>query len=307
MVLGANGMVGRSVQHVFEESGYKVKGITREQVDLEQNAKVLELFEQLKPKIVICAAARVGGIGANSQFPVQFLESNLKIQINCMEASYKAGVEKFVFLGSSCIYPKFAAQPIHENSLLTGTLEESNSAYAIAKIAGLEQIRAYRRQYGVSWISLMPTNLYGPFDNFSLEGSHVIPSMIRKFVNAVDSGDEKVDLWGSGNPQREFLYVEDLAKGILVATEKYNDDLHLNIGSGEEMSVKELALIIASQVGYQGDIVWDTNRPEGTPRKILDSTRMRQLGWTPQVSITEGLARTITWFRQFKNWQKVRL
>jgi GDP-L-fucose synthase len=223
-----------------------------------------------------------------------------------MEASYLAAVDRFIFLGSSCIYPKFANQPIEESALLTGHLESSNSAYAIAKIAGLELVKSYRKQYGMSWISLMPTNLYGPNDNFNLETAHVLPALIRRFVDAQEQKTSQVTLWGSGNPLREFLHVDDLANAVVLAGDIYDDPMHLNIGSGEEISIKELASKIALEVGYGGEIVWDQSKLDGTPRKILDSTRMIALGWTPEISLDSGIASTVSWYKDAFKMGEVR-
>jgi GDP-L-fucose synthase len=252
----------------------------------------------LKPDLIIDAAARVGGIGANNSKPVEFLLQNLNIQNNLMSAAQEAGVEKFVFLGSSCIYPRECPQPIREEYLLTGKLEETNSAYAIAKIAGIELVNSYRKEYGKSWISLMPTNLYGPKDNFAIEGSHVLPALIRKFVDAERENSKTVELWGDGSPLREFLHVEDVARAVVLAAQEYDDALHLNIGSGDEVSIKDLALMIAELSGFKGEVIWDISRPNGTPRKVLDSSRMRSLGWTPKISLKEGIRSTIDWYRE---------
>lgn len=255
-------------------------------------------MEICQPDIVVDAAARVGGIGANNAKPVEFLLENLSIQNNLMSAAHKVGVEKFIFLGSSCIYPRDCAQPIKEEYLLTGHLEPTNSAYAIAKIAGIELINSYRKEFNADWISLLPTNLYGQNDNFALEGSHVLPALIRKFVDASTSNATHVTLWGTGKPLREFLHVEDVARAIVIAGEKYSDTLHLNIGSGEEISIKELAILIAELSGFEGEIVWDNSRPDGTPRKVLDSSRIRKLGWLPSISLREGIESTIGWYRK---------
>jgi GDP-L-fucose synthase len=252
----------------------------------------------LKPDLIIDAAARVGGIGANNSKPVEFLLQNLNIQNNLMSAAQEAGVEKFVFLGSSCIYPRECPQPIREEYLLTGKLEETNSAYAIAKIAGIELVNSYRKEYGKSWISLMPTNLYGPRDNFAIEGSHVLPALIRKFVDAERENSKTVELWGDGSPLREFLHVEDVARAVVLAAQEYDDALHLNVGSGDEVSIKDLALMIAELSGFKGEVIWDISRPNGTPRKVLDSSRMRSLGWSPKISLRDGIRSTIDWYRE---------
>ena len=240
----------------------------------------------------------VGGIGANNSYPVEFLSDNLTIQGNLMNAAHKAKVPGFIFLGSSCIYPRDCAQPIKEEYLMTGPLETSNSAYAVAKIAGIEMINSYRKEYGAKWISLMPTNLYGPRDNFDLAASHVLPAFIRKFIEAVENGVRKVQLWGSGNSLREFLHVDDLAQAIVLASEKYDSDIHLNIGSGEELSIRELAFKVAAATGFTGEIEWDLNKPDGTPRKFLDISRIQSLGWAPTIKLDEGIASTVAWYRE---------
>jgi GDP-L-fucose synthase len=250
-----------------------------------------------KPDLVVDAAAKVGGIGANSTFPVEFLADNITIQGNLMNAAHVAGVEKFVFLGSSCIYPRDCAQPIKEGYLMTGPLEATNSAYAIAKIAGIELVNSYRKEYGTKWISLMPTNLYGPRDNFDLAASHVLPAFIRRFVDAAESGAEKVVLWGSGSPLREFLHVDDLAQAVLVASEKYDSSLHLNIGTGEDLSIKALAGLVAKAAGFSGEIEWDSSKPDGTPRKVLDVSRIKALGWKPTITLEAGITSTIAWYK----------
>jgi GDP-L-fucose synthase len=297
VVAGNTGLAGRAISRKYLSLGYEVYGINRSIVDLLELRSTIDFLLAHKPNIVVDAAAIVGGIGANASFPVNFLTDNLRIQNNLMEASYLAAVERFIFLGSSCIYPKLANQPIEENALLTGHLESSNSAYAIAKIAGLELVKSYRKQYGMSWISLMPTNLYGPNDNFNLETAHVLPALIRRFVDAQEQNTAQVTLWGSGNPLREFLHVDDLANAVVLAGNVYDDPMHLNVGSGEEISIKELASKIALDVGYGGEIVWDQSKLDGTPRKILDSRRMIALGWTPEISLDSGIASTVSWYK----------
>jgi GDP-L-fucose synthase len=248
--------------------------------------------------LIVDAAAKVGGIGANNSYPVEFLTDNLTIQGNLMSAAHKAGVPNFVFLGSSCIYPRDCAQPIKEEYLMTGPLEETNSAYAIAKIAGIELINSYRKEYGTRWISLMPTNLYGPNDNFDLTASHVLPALIRRFIEATESGAEKVTLWGSGSPLREFLHVDDLAQAVVVAFEKYDSSLHLNVGSGEDLTIKHLAEKVAEAAGFTGKIEWDSSKPDGTPRKVLDVSRIKALGWKPTITLDEGITSTIAWYKE---------
>jgi GDP-L-fucose synthase len=298
IVAGTTGLAGSAVVKAFESKGQSVIGINRSVVDL-MDAKATEDFiAKAKPSLIIDAAAKVGGIGANNSYPVEFLADNLTIQSNLMSAAHKAGVTNFVFLGSSCIYPRDCAQPIKEEYLMTGPLEETNSAYAIAKIAGIELVNSYRKEYGTRWISLMPTNLYGPRDNFDLTASHVLPAFIRRFVEATESGADKVTLWGSGAPLREFLHVDDLAQAVLVASEKYDSTLHLNIGSGEDLSIKELATKVAKAAGFTGKIEWDSSKPDGTPRKVLDVSRIKALGWKPTITLDEGITSTIAWYKE---------
>jgi GDP-L-fucose synthase len=248
--------------------------------------------------MVIDAAARVGGIGANNAFPVEFLTDNIRIQSNLMDAAHEAKVGRFIFLGSSCIYPRDCAQPIKEEYLMTGPLETTNSAYAIAKIAGIELINSYRKEYGHKWISLMPTNLYGPNDNFELQGSHVLPAFIRRFVEATVKNAPTETLWGTGAPKREFLHVDDLANAVLIASEKYDSSMHLNIGSGQDLSIKELAELVADIAGYKGEIKWDSSKPDGTPRKVLDVTKAKSLGWSPAISLRDGIASAMNWYKE---------
>jgi len=307
VVAGSSGLVGTAVCHTFRENGHDVVGINRSVINLLNEKDTINFFNDINPEIVIDAAAKVGGINANSQGPVDFLIDNIQIQKNLMVASHIAKVKKFVFLGSSCIYPRDCQQPIMEEYLMTGPLEATNSAYAIAKISGIELVNSYRRQYGSKWISLMPTNLYGPGDNFELRNSHVLPALIRRFIEAVKSGSESVTLWGDGSPLREFLHVEDLAAAIVVATEKYDNEMHLNIGSGDEISIRQLALKVASLTGYLGDIIWDSDMPNGTPRKLLNSDRMRSLGWKPQISLEVGISSTIEWYQEALATGKVRI
>jgi GDP-L-fucose synthase len=298
IVAGSTGLAGSAISAAFSAKGHKVIGLNRSVVDLLNREATKQFLLSAKPDLVIDAAAKVGGIGANNSFPVEFLADNLTIQGNLMSAAHAAGVEKFVFLGSSCIYPRDCAQPIKEEYLMTGPLEETNSAYAIAKIAGIELINSYRKEYGTKWISLMPTNLYGPRDNFDLNASHVLPAFIRRFVEAAESGAPSVTLWGSGTPLREFLHVDDLAQAVVVASEKYDSDLHLNIGSGEDLSIKELASTVARAAGFTGEIQWDSSKPDGTPRKVLDVSRIKALGWKPTITLEEGIASTIAWYKE---------
>ena len=297
-VAGGTGLIGSAITAEYLNLGHEVFAISRREVDLSDSDSTLVAVADFKPDLIIDAAARVGGIGANNSKPVEFLIQNLKIQNNLMSAAHEAGVEKFVFLGSSCIYPRDCPQPIREEYLLTGKLEETNSAYAIAKIAGIELINSFRKEYGKSWISLMPTNLYGPRDNFAIEGSHVLPALIRKFVDAERDNSKIVELWGDGSPLREFLHVEDVARAVVLASTAYDDTLHLNIGSGDEISIKDLALMIAELSGFKGEVIWDMSRPNGTQRKVLDSSRIKSLGWTPRISLKDGIRSTIDWYRE---------
>ena len=275
IVAGSTGLVGTSLVKAFKETGHEVVGINRKVLDLNDLSATRNFVNKHKPEIIINAAAFVGGIAANQSHPVEFLKHNIQIQNNLMAAAFEIGVPKFVFLGSSCSYPKNAPQPIKEEYLLTGPLEETNSAYAIAKIAGIELLNSYRKEYGVKWISLMPTNLYGPFDNFNLETSHVLPALLRKFHEAKKRGEGFVEVWGSGSPRREFLHVDDLASAVFVALDGYDSSLHLNVGTGSDISIKELAMKIGTIAGFTCEIKWNTSRPDGTPQKILDISRMK--------------------------------
>ena len=300
LVAGGTGLAGSAIMRELERVNKKVIGISSKDINLLDRAKTFSYIKDLGPAVIIDAAAKVGGVGSNNAYPVEFLTQNLQIQSNLMDAAHEAKVEKFLFLGSSCIYPRNCAQPIKEDYLLTGELEQTNSAYAVAKIAGIELIKSYRKEYGHSWISVMPTNLYGPNDNFDLENSHVLPALIRKFVEAKRNNSTEVVLWGSGTPLREFLHVDDLAKAILVCLEKYDDSQQINIGSGDEISIKDLAVKIANLTGFTGSIVWDANRPDGTPRKVLDSTKINNLGWKPSITLDQGIASTVEWYQENK-------
>lgn len=298
IVAGSTGLAGSAIATAFEKAGQEVFGINRGVVDLLNFDQTNQFLNDIKPSLVIDAAARVGGIGANNSHPVEFLEDNVRIQANLMHASHNANVKRFVFLGSSCIYPRDCQQPIKEEYLMTGPLEATNSAYAVAKIAGIELVNSYRKQYGHNWISLMPTNLYGPRDNFNLDNSHVLPALIRRFVEAVEAGAREVVVWGSGSPKREFLHVDDLAQAVLLTSQSYDSALHLNIGTGEDLSILELATKIAQISGFKGEILWNKSKPDGTPRKVLDVSRIKQLGWSPRVTLEEGIASTISWYRE---------
>jgi len=270
--------------------------MSRSNVDLFDKNSTIEFIANLQPTAVIDAAGKVGGIGANEQQPVEFLSENLLIQGNLMQAAHQAKVTRFVFLGSSCIYPRDAKQPIKEEYLNTGPLEKTNSAYAIAKIAGIELVNSYRKEFGHKWISLMPTNLYGPRDNFELESSHVLPALIRKFTEARLNQNPSVTLWGTGNPRREFLHVDDLAMAIEISLKNYDSEMHLNIGTGEDVTIKELALLISDLTGFEGEILWDASKADGTPRKVLDVQRIKKLGWAPKISLRDGIESTIAWY-----------
>jgi GDP-L-fucose synthase len=300
LVAGGTGLAGSAIVRELGRVNKKVIGISSKEVNLLDRAKTFSYIKDLKPNVIIDAAAKVGGVGSNNAYPVEFLTQNLQIQSNLMDAAHEAKVEKFVFLGSSCIYPRNCAQPIKEDYLLTGELEQTNSAYAVAKIAGIELIKSYRKEYRYSWISVMPTNLYGPNDNFDLENSHVLPALIRKFVEAKRNNLPEVVLWGSGTPLREFLHVDDLAKAILVCLEIYDDSQQINIGSGDEISIKDLGQKIANLTGFTGKVVWDSNRPDGTPRKVLDSTKINKLGWKPSITLDQGIAATVEWYQENK-------
>ena len=300
LVAGGTGLAGSAIVRELARVNKKVIGISSKDVNLLDREKTFSYIKDLKPHVIIDAAAKVGGVGSNNAYPVEFLSQNLQIQTNLMDAAHKVKVEKFVFLGSSCIYPRNCAQPIKEDYLLTGELEQTNSAYAIAKIAGIELIKSYRKEYGYSWISLMPTSLYGPNDNFDLDNSHVLPALVRKFVEAKRNNSPEVVLWGSGTPLREFLHVDDLAKAILVCLEKYDNSQQINIGSGDEISIKDLGQKIASLTGFTGKVVWDSNRPDGTPRKVLDSTKINKLGWKVAITLDQGIAATVEWYQENK-------
>jgi GDP-L-fucose synthase len=298
LVAGSSGMVGSALVKKFSSSGFEVYKLSRAEVDFEDEFETLRMIERISPDSIVIAAAKVGGIKANNIHPVRFLETNLKIQQSLIHASFKVGVSKLIFLGSSCVYPRDCDQPIKEEYLMTGPLEATNSAYAIAKIAGIELVNAYRKEHGTKWISLMPTNLYGPRDNFDLEASHVLPAFVRRFVEAAENGSSKVTLWGSGSPLREFMHVDDLAQAVVMTSEKYDSNLHLNVGTGDDLSIKELANKVAKAARFEGEIVWDSSKPDGTPRKVLDVSRIKALGWAPTITLDEGIASTIAWYKE---------
>ena len=301
VVAGHTGLVGSAIYKLLKSRGENVIGINSSVVNLLDRKKTFEFIQDTRPQLVIDSAAIVGGIGANNSYPVDFLSKNLQIQNNLMDASHEADVERFVFLGSSCIYPRDCAQPIKEEYLMTGPLERTNSAYAVAKIAGIELIKSYRKQFNRRWIALMPTNMYGPGDNFDLETSHVLPAFINRFVTAKRNDAKSVTLWGSGSPKREFLHTHDLAEAVFLASEKYDSEEHLNVGTGKDSSIKELASLVAKKAGFAGQIQWDASKPDGTPRKVLDITRLLALGWEPKISLEAGITETIQWFESNYN------
>ena len=301
LIAGSSGLVGSTIVEEYEKLGIEVKGINSKDVDLTDRQATFEFMNKTKPTLIINAAAKVGGILANSDEPVDFLSRNIQIQTNLLDAAFQAEVENFVFLGSSCIYPRDCQQPIMESYLMGGPLEVTNAPYAIAKISGINLVQAYRKQFGKKWICLMPTNLYGPRDNFSFSSSHVIPGMIAKFVHARDAKKESVELWGDGSPTREFLHVSDLAKAIIFCADNYNDNQLLNVGTGVETSIKDLSHLIANIVGFSGEVLWDVNKPNGTPRKVLDVSRINTLGWKAEIDLIEGLEKTIKWYEMNRN------
>jgi GDP-L-fucose synthase len=296
-VAGHRGLVGSAVVRALVQDGASNLLLkTRQELDLIDAAAVEHFFEQEKPTYVILAAAKVGGIKANDAYPAEFLRDNLAIQTNVIHSAWKHGVEKLCFLGSSCIYPKLAPQPLREEALLTGPLEPTNEWYAIAKIAGIKMCQAYRKQYGFNAISAMPTNLYGPNDNFDLQNSHVLPALIRRFHEAKQRGDKSVTIWGTGSPLREFLHVDDMARAVVFLMRRYDGYEHVNVGCGEDLSILELAKKVASAVGFRGEILTDPSKPDGTPRKLMDVSRLVQMGWTPKISLDEGIAETYRWY-----------
>jgi GDP-L-fucose synthase len=295
---GHRGMVGSAVLRRLQGAGFtNLLTRTRAELDLTDRDSVFGFFAATRPQVVVLAAARVGGILANSSYPVDFISENLRIQVNVLDAALQYEVPRLLFLGSSCIYPKFAEQPIREESLLTGSLEPTNDAYAIAKIAGIVQVQAVRRQHGLPWISAMPTNLYGTDDNFSPTTSHVLPAMIRRYETARAAGDPVITNWGSGKPRREFLHVDDLASACLHLMENYDGPTQVNVGTGVDLPIHELATLVADAVGYAGETRWDTNKPDGTPRKLLDISTLRDTGWRPEIPLVDGIATTVEWFR----------
>ncbi|WP_432102316.1 GDP-L-fucose synthase family protein [Streptomyces sp. bgisy091] len=295
-VAGHRGLVGSALARRLTSEGHDVITRGRDELDLRDAGPTESFLRETRPDAVVLAAAKVGGIMANSTSPVQFLEDNLRIQLSVIAGAHAAGIPRLLFLGSSCIYPKHAPQPIPEDALLTGPLEPTNEAYALAKIAGIVQVQSYRRQYDASYISAMPTNLYGPGDNFDLETSHVLPALIRRFHEAKRDGSPEVALWGSGSPRREFLHVDDLAAACVRLLEAYDGDEPVNIGCGEDLTIRELAETVRDVTEYQGEILWDTSKPDGTPRKLLDVSRLSSLGFKPQIALRDGIARTYAWW-----------
>lgn len=299
-VAGHRGLVGSAIVRKLKSLGFTNLLLrTHAELDLTRQSEVESFFAAEKPEFVILAAAKVGGIHANKTYPADFIAINLQIQTNVIDSSHRHGVKKLLFLGSSCIYPKFAPQPIPETALLSGPLEPTNEWYAVAKIAGIKMCEAYRFQHGFDAISAMPTNLYGPNDNFHPENSHVLPALIRRFHEAKSRGDPRVVVWGTGSPLREFLHVDDLADACVFLMESYGGAEHVNVGSGSEVSIRELAEMVKEVVGFEGDLVWDPSKPDGTPRKLMDSSRLAGLGWSPKVSLREGLVDTYKWYSEY--------
>ena len=296
-IAGHRGMIGSAVWRALQNKGYtNLLGKTSTELDLRNQQAVADFYKKEQPEVVIDAAAKVGGILANNDFPYQFLMENLQIQNNLIDGAHKAGIEKFIFLGSSCIYPKFAAQPLKEECLLTDSLEPTNEWYAIAKITGVKACQSIRKQYQKEYVSLMPTNLYGSFDNFDLQSSHVLPAMLRKFHEAKINNNSDVTLWGSGTPMREFLFVDDMAEAVVYALENNLPEYLYNIGTGKDITIKELAETIQKVIGHQGKILWDANKPDGTPRKLMDVSKMKEIGWRYSTELEEGIKKTYTWF-----------
>lgn len=295
-VAGSNGMVGSAIVRTLKANGYSnIVVKSSKELDLKNQKAVFDFFSQEQPEYVFLAAAKVGGIHANNTYPATFIYDNIMIQSNVIQAAYEFNVKKLLFLGSSCIYPKFAPQPIKEEYLLTGSLEPTNEAYAIAKIAGLKMCQFYKQQYGCNFISAMPTNLYGINDNFNLQNSHVLPALLRKFIEAKQNNSSEVVVWGSGTPMREFLFVDDLAEACVFLMQNYNDAETVNIGTGEDVTIKELAETIKKTVGFEGELVFDATKPDGTPRKLLDVSKINNLGWKHKVNLQQGIEKTLDW------------
>lgn len=298
-VAGHRGLVGSAIVRNLKSKGYtNIIGRTHQELELTDQAAIREFFEEERPDVVVLAAAKVGGINANNTSPADFAWDNMQVQCNVIKCCHDYKVKKLLFLGSTCIYPKMAAQPIVEDALLTGPLEQTNEAYAIAKISGMQMCKYFKRQYGDNFISCMPTNLYGPHDNYDLKGSHVLPAMIRKFHEAKLQNAGSVELWGTGSPLREFLYVDDMADACVFLLENYDGEQHVNIGTGKELTIRELAELVKKTVGFEGEIVWNSSMPDGTPRKLTDVTKLHELGWTHKVELEEGVKLAYEWFRE---------
>ena len=308
-IAGHNGMVGSAIWRILSAKGYSnLVGASSKDLDLRNQQSVLNFLSKEKPDVIIDAAAKVGGILANNDFPYQFLMENMQIQNNLISTAFELGIDKFIFLGSSCIYPKLAPQPLKEEYLLTGSLEATNEWYALAKITGVKSCQAIRNQFGRDYVSLMPTNLYGTHDNFDLTSSHVLPALIRKFYDGKNNNNAPVTLWGSGTPLREFLFVDDMAEAVVFALENKLPDYLYNIGTGKELTIKELALLIQKIVGHSGEIIWDNSKPDGTPRKLLDVSKMQNLGWKHQVNLEKGIQMTYDWFLEnLKDYKEIKM
>ncbi len=305
-VAGHRGMVGSAISRALLRAGYaNLIQRSRAELDLTDQAAVRSFFERERPQVVVLAAAKVGGIQANSSHPAQFIRDNLLIQDNVIDAAYRAGAAKLLFLGSSCIYPRLAPQPIKEEYLLTGPLEPTNEWYAVAKIAGIKLCQAYRREYGFNAIALMPTNLYGPGDNFDLQSAHVLPALLRRFHEAAERGEPQVVAWGSGTPRREFLHVDDLADAAVLLLERYDEEQIINVGTGEDVTIRELCDTIMAVTGYRGRLEFDTSKPDGTPRKLLDVSRLRALGWQPGIRLHDGIQQVYDWYRAQSSTRRV--
>jgi GDP-L-fucose synthase len=303
LIAGATGLAGSALVREYKRLGSSVVGISSKDINLLDRTATFNYIKNLSPRIIVDAAAKVGGIGASSTFPVEFLSQNIQIQTNLIDAAHHAKVEKFVFLGSSCIYPRDCIQPIKEEYILTGAFESTNSAYSIAKLAGIELIKSYRKQYGYAWISVMPSNLYGPNDNFDLENGHVLGTLIRRFFESKNLNSQVINLWGTGTARREFLHADDLAKAVVFCSENYDSDSIINIGTGTDITIKELAEKIAETINFRGEFIWDTSKPDGSMQKILDIGKINKLGWKPTIQLEQGLKMTIEWYQE--NQQRI--
>ena len=298
-VAGHGGMVGSAILRRLKAAGFEnLVTRTSGELDLTDRQKVAGFFQEVRPRYVVLAAARVGGILANDTYSADFLSENLQIQVNVMDAALAVGVERLAFMGSSCIYPKFADQPINENALMTGHLEPTNEAYAVAKIAGLKHVQAIRKQHGLNWMSIMPSNLYGPGDNYAEGASHVLPALIRRYSEAAEANESLVVNWGTGTPLRELMYVDDLADATLFLMENYDDDSHVNVGTGKDLTIRQIAELVAKAVGYEGETRWDQTKPDGTPRKVLDISRIESMGWAPKVALEDGIRLAVADFKK---------